>query len=848
MIKQLAQWVVRYAWPIVIFAVLSAGVGGYFSLQLYKNLRPDLDELLPKTARSVKDIDEVTRRFRSIDSLGILIFSQNKAGSKRLVNDLARSLRENAPSDLVDRIEFKIDREIQFFRKRRALYVDLGDLTRARDYIKHRIEYEKDLYNPLNIFSETLLPEPKFDFKALEKKYQSMISNYNFPDGYFATQDESVRAVLVYMSGRISSTERIKKLKAIITDSLTSLKPQSYAGDVQIHYTGELQSILDEHDALTSDIEVSGVVVSALVIAILLLYFRSLSATLSLIISLFIGTAWTFGIAFFAVGHLNANSAFLGSIVIGNGINFGIIFLARYLELRRAGQSHDDANGASMLRTYGATLTAALSASMSYGSLMLTDFRGFSQFGFIGLTGMILCWISSYTVFPAILTLIEKVFPAKRPKRQPRIERFLAGFSKAVARRAVPIIFLAVGISLFSAFYMSQASRDIFETDLTRLRSKAGLDHGSAYYVKYLDEIFKRYLTPIAILTQSTQHSQEVATFLRNKKKTEGATSLIESVQTIQDFIPSQQLEKIKLLKEIKQTLTPRMLREISPREKKLVNQFLTPESTYPVRISDLPPLVLASFSEKDGNVGKLVLVAPPISRGPLPLPDLLRFVGDLRAVADATGIPAPVAGALPVSADIMSSIERDGPRATAFAFGGVVLLCLLLFRHLKTLFFAVFALVLGVLWLAGIIFGLNLKINFLNFVALPITFGIGVDYGVNILQRFRQEQQGERHMNEVIKSTGGAVVLCSLTTIIGYSSLLLAQNQALESFGVLAVLGEICCLSAAVIVLPALFVLLGRRSRNRNKKEQLAEQVIKMPRMETPKHEEVEEEIKRAA
>jgi predicted RND superfamily exporter protein len=54
------------------------------------------------------------------------------------------------------------------------------------------------------------------------------------------------------------------------------------------------------------------------------------------------------------------------------------------------------------------------------------------------------------------------------------------------------------------------------------------------------------------------------------------------------------------------------------------------------------------------------------------------------------------------------------------------------------------------------------------------------------------------------VRTTGGAVALCSLTTILGYASLLIARNQALFSFGVLAVLGEVACLAAALLALPA--------------------------------------------
>ena len=89
---------------------------------------------------------------------------------------------------------------------------------------------------------------------------------------------------------------------------------------------------------------------------------------------------------------------------------------------------------------------------------------------------------------------------------------------------------------------------------------------------------------------------------------------------------------------------------------------------------------------------------------------------------------------------------------------------------------------------------------NFLNFVVLPITFGIGVDYAVNIVQRYRQGGSLEK----VLRETGSAVALCSLTTVIGYASLMVADSQALAGFGLLAALGEVTCLFTALFVLPA--------------------------------------------
>jgi predicted RND superfamily exporter protein len=162
------------------------------------------------------------------------------------------------------------------------------------------------------------------------------------------------------------------------------------------------------------------------------------------------------------------------------------------------------------------------------------------------------------------------------------------------------------------------------------------------------------------------------------------------------------------------------------------------------------------------------------------------------------------------VFADVLQAIEQDGPRATALSLAGVVLLVLVAFglgrrsvRSLSDAGWVLASLAVGVIWFGGLAGALRLRLNMLNFIALPITFGIGVDYATNIFQRRRLDHA--RSIAHIVRTTGGAVALCSLTTIIGYASLLIARNQALISFGLLAVLGEVACLAAALLALPAL-------------------------------------------
>ncbi|MBI2712413.1 MAG: MMPL family transporter [Bdellovibrio sp.] len=794
---------------ITFIGAVLAAVGLYFSVLLYKNLRTDIEELLPTTARSVRDLNEVAQRLKSLDNIVVLVFSKDVKASKKFVLDLTaelQSLKEVEKKDTLSLVEYRIDRELQFFQDRRALYIELDDLLQIRRYVEARISYEKDLYNPLNIFSEKDLPVPQLNYQKLQEKYKNKVAGYDrFPGGFYATSDEKVRAVVAYMPGK--GLDKAQRLKNLLEKTVNRLNPSSYSKDLQVKYTGNAQNLIEESAALVEDLELSTIIVIVLVATAMLVFFRSFFATWALVWSAFFGTFWTFGISFFAVGYLNANTAFLASIVIGNGINFGIIFLARYLEDRRAQLSNAEAVYGAIQGTSGATLTAALAAALSYGSLMLTGFRGFSQFGVIGFIGMLTCWGSAYSVLPAFLTLLDRWgWLNPRPAPKPLISSFVAAWVEKMPRLIWGASILGVVLSFLA---LKNYKTEIIETDLTKLRDKRSMSQGSGALYHYIDDIFGHSFSPLVILPKDRQASRKIAAVFREEKEKEGKKSLITTVQTLDDFIPKLQEEKVRVIRDIQRLLPPRLVVLLPDQEKRHIKELLNPKSFHPFSEKDLPPLLLDKFREADGTAGKIVLVDKVIESGKDDASSLVKFVSLGRRLADSVAPNTPVAGDLPISFDMFQAITIDGPRATLFAFLAVVLLVIILFRNLKTSVLCLFALGLGVTWLAGLIFGFNLKINFLNFIALPITFGIGVDYGVNIFQRYRIEGPGS--IIKVVRNTGGAVMLCSFTTIIGYSSLLIAGNQAFVSFGRLAVLGELTCIVAAVISLPA-FLEIRRR------------------------------------
>jgi predicted RND superfamily exporter protein len=365
-----------------------------------------------------------------------------------------------------------------------------------------------------------------------------------------------------------------------------------------------------------------------------------------------------------------------------------------------------------------------------------------------------------------------------------------------------PILVLTFASVIASGLYVGRLSEDTLESDFSKLRNKDSILHGAVFWSKKVDAVFERYLTPTIILTTDVKDTRAVADALEKLRARDGAATPISDIKRFEDFLPDEQARKIRVIEDIKKKLPPKVVAKLTGDDRKLVDELLPKEELRPVTAADLPPGIAVNFKELDGTMGHMVHVYPKLSGEFWDGKEVIRFAERLRESIKIAGVSAQIAGQPPLSADMISAVAQDGPKATAFAFLAVVALVILVFPRWELARSILGALVLGVLWMGGVMGATGFKINFLNFIALPITFGIGVDYAVNIFARYRSD--GANAISRVIENTGGAVALCSCTTIIGYSSLLLAGSQAFVSFGTLAVLGEITCLTAAIVALPA--------------------------------------------
>lgn len=170
------------------------------------------------------------------------------------------------------------------------------------------------------------------------------------------------------------------------------------------------------------------------------------------------------------------------------------------------------------------------------------------------------------------------------------------------------------------------------------------------------------------------------------------------------------------------------------------------------------------------------------------------------------TDIDEGITGTPGIALIYIDLVKERGSNAILYGFIAILVFLLLDMRSIKMVIFATIPLIFGSLWMVGLMSVFDMKFNFVNFMALPLIIGIGIDDGVHILHRYKIE--GTFSMPTVIKYTGRAILLTSLTTMIGFGSMGLASHKGISSMGQVLFFGVGTCFISSAFFLPALITL----------------------------------------
>jgi uncharacterized protein len=770
-------------------------------------LRTNVAELLPSRDPAVEQLQRLSRRIGGTAILQIAIESPDRDANLRLAGAVTAELRK-LPPEVLQMATFDVRDERQFFADRKWLYADRDDLIDLRDALRRQFDKEK---NPLfvDLDDET----PKDVVARMQKKATTLDS---FPTGYFEGRSGRIVVIVARPPGGLFAERAGERLAKAAERIVAQAKPESYHPKMQVGLTGDVMAQLEERAALESDLVLATAVCVTLVCLVVIVFYGRFRAIPFVGIPALMGVAFAFGCAELFFGYLNASTAFMGSIVVGNGINFPIIQLARYEEERRNNKSPRESAGIALSATLTPTIVAALGAAVAYASLVVTRFRGFSQFGTIGGIGMVAAWAATVTVLPALWAAFDH-----RERTARRFAPPVTAFSDLVARVATqaPRSCLVVfGLMTVAAIIpLKRYLKDPFEYDLSHLRNAQSQVSGAAHLAERVDPIFGKTLTPAVIIADTRAHTAEIRKKVLERDRALPGPQLIGAVTTLDDFLPGdarEQQAKIAVLDELRKIIDSPTARLADDKERADLEKLRPPANLKIVRDGDLPLEIRRPFTETDGTMGRVVLVYHDENVSVWDGRNLMRIADIIGAIPLDDGTLVRSSGHAVIFAAMIRSIVHDAPLATAASLLAVAILVVVMTRGRLGAALVIGTLVAGVLWMLGAAAWIGVRTNFLNFIALPITFGIGVDYGINIWSRYQLEGRGR--VGRAVRASGGAVALCSLTTVIGYAALLVADNQALRSFGAMAILGEVSCLSAAVVGMPAFLVWRERRAARR--------------------------------
>lgn len=799
--KAYVAWLRRH-WALISLVAVAAFAASGWLIAFHLPLKADFSNLLPADAPAVRDLRRLEARVSAQDGVLVLVVARDPAVRAAAAAEMTARARQ-LPPQLVARVEDDDQVTRDFLRARRHLFVPYDDLVAARDALGQRIEQAKLAANPLYVpLDEEADAEAAAEtarrleeLRARRQEAEARLDRSSFVSADGTTQ------LIVLRTGfdKTNVDEGTRLVEALARDRAAVLAQHP---GVEIGLAGGPVVSLAEHHALARGILLSSVVTGVLVGLALVLYFRSLRLFLVQGGVLLVATTLAFGLAVFTVGHLNAATAFLGAIIAGNGVNYGILLIARYLEERREHDEPDRAMVEAIAGTLRPTLVASLGAAIAYGSLAATSFRGFADFAIIGSVGMLVCWVASYTVLPA---LVLRLVPHPRLKvGAPAIGTALAWL--LAFRHPGRVIAAAVLLSGAAGWVTYRyIAADPFEYDIKNLRS-AGADAALARsWMEKSDAAFGRGITgQTYIATDSLDEVRAVVAALERVDRP-GQPRTIGKIRSVLEVLPERQPEKLAVLAEIRTLLDDDALEALSDEDRAELAALRPPDDLAAITVDGLPAPLVANLRERDGRVGLLIGVRPDPGLDEWNGKDLIRFAGAVRRLELEDGRTVTTSGSSVVFADIVLAIEHDGLRVTAVAALGLfVMVFLVVGFNLRALSVLV-ATTTGTLGLVAACALLGIKVNFLDFVALPITLGLGVDYAINIAHRHHGE---ELDPVATLRTSGSAVFMCSLTTVIGYGSLLVSDNLAIRGFGVASLIGEISCLVTGLVLVPAIVSL----------------------------------------
>lgn len=624
--------------------------------------------------------------------------------------------------------------------------------------------------------------------------------------------------------------------------------------DLMVGLTGEP---LLEHDEMVSseqDSHRSAVLSLVLVGLLFAIAFRQVTRPMAAIFCLVLSVGWTVGFTTVVIGHLNLLTISFATILIGLGIDFGIHLLFRYEEeFLKCGET-DIALDQALLGTGSDITVGAFSTATAFWAVGLTDFKGVSEIGIIAGGGVILCLLATLLVLPALIAKMDRNRTYQPGESIPLGSRILMAKTENEALKRAPWI-LAV-VALFFLWAAPTIWSVGFDYNLLRLQDPT-LESVKTE-MELIEKGGKTVLFSVALADNIEHANQLKATYekLPSVSRVESISELFpertptkvkllrelrDTVQGLKvasagDNLGGKDLERLgegfQALEGLFSANKEKLLNHSSPRVRESAARFeqqldllfkelsvigpgpiedgLTAFQTsffadlegmvaflqaqnpdHELALSDLPRNLA---TRSIGQTGKLVLRIYP-TENIWEREALQTFVSQVREAEPST-IGAPV-----MIWHHTNILKGAFESSAVYALVAVTVMLLLYFRSLKWTLLALMPLGMGIMFMLFVMGRYGVSFNPANFMGLPLLLGIGLDFGIHVLHRTKEEKR----VNMFDHSTGPATAVSALTTICGFGTLALGGHQGVASLGFILAAGVSGIMISALVILPAI-------------------------------------------
>jgi hopanoid biosynthesis associated RND transporter like protein HpnN len=883
-------------WLTVLMAMALAG-GAVWYTATHLEFETSRNALVPQKARYMQQYRESRDDFESLDPLIVAIAPQQFERGKQFADALAARLRADAQH--FTRVTEQVD--ASSLEGKKLLLLAPADLHT----LKQRLEDAQDLIATVTTtpgvvplltamnqeISKALVthitsgllgtsdttsgeasPAPSLDVSFLTALLTEMTRALTAPgsaafhspwdsfflkdsevlsrQGYLTSEDEQFLFVLVEDRSAGSGFLKHAAPLAALRAHLQALRHDF--PDVQAGVTGGKALANDEMLTSQRDNTLASVIALTGVATLFIVGFREVWSPLLVVVSLTIGLCWTLGFTTLTVGHLNILSITFAPILIGLADNFGVQLVARYGEERSRGRDFRTAMAIATQNTGPGILTAAGTVALAFYAVMLADFPGLAELGFIAGSGVLIGVLASFVLLPALLAVSAPYLPV-----YPGTWKTIPHDPLRALRRFPRIILGLISLLTLAALVLLPKPR--FDYNLLNLQARGIESVDWEYRLLEGADRSSWYATSVASSLDE----------LYRKKALFAALPVVERVESLAAVLPANQEERLALVQELAPMVTgiPGTWGELEPVDVAEIGVLLdkirfklqrSPTAWDPTRrpsevalsearqallsfqerLQSMPPeavqsalspwqqALMADFAAKIGILQRNVPAAGPITLSDVPSYVRERFVGQSGRyllkiyarqniwerqpmemfVTQLQAIDADVTGSPIVAYYSIRQMQQGYLRGGLYALVVIAGITFLDFRRLKPTLLTLLPLALGALWVMPCMGLLGVQFNMANLVVLPLFMGMAVDCGVHLVHRALETP--ETAASPLASSTGKAVFVSGLTTMVGFGSLLVAQHAGIFSLGLLLTLAIGCNLAAAFVVLPLVLYL----------------------------------------